>query len=130
MHPSPVLSASLLGRPLSESLAEAFLPELDTWLDVNKGQLGDVLMGVSKPPLTGVSGAGPLAGFGSGGRLMWKWAGWESCDVAELPLSSPGPRFLLQLRGPQLFLINGPQCRWGQGVILRTAWCPQGLGSA
>lgn len=85
MHPSPVLSASLLGRPLSESLAEAFLPELDTWLDVNKGQLGDVLVGVSKPPLTGVSGAGPLAEFGSGGRLMWKWAGGKAVTLQNSP---------------------------------------------
>ena len=74
MHPSPVLSTSLLDCPLSDFLAEAFPPEQDTWLDVHKAQLGAVLVGVSKLPLIVVSGAGPLAGFGSGGRLMWNCA--------------------------------------------------------
>lgn len=54
---------------------------------------------------------------------------WGGCDVAKPPLLSwsslPSPA-----KSPQLFLINGPQCRWGWGAILRTAWCPQGLGSA
>lgn len=34
-----------------ESWAAAFLPELNTWLDVCKAQRGDVLVGIFKPPL-------------------------------------------------------------------------------
>jgi hypothetical protein len=85
MHPSPVLSTSLLDCPLSDFLAEAFPPEQDTWLDVHKAQLGAVLVGVSKLPLIVVSGAGPLAGFGSGGRLMWKGAGGTVVTLQNSP---------------------------------------------
>lgn len=113
-----------------ESWAEAFFPELNTSLDVCKAQLRDVLVGVFKPPLIVVSWS-----WATGWVWLWRQAHveggrWEGCDVSKLPLSSPGPLFLLQLRGPQLFLINGPQYGWGWGAILKTAWCPQGPGSA
>lgn len=62
-----------------------FSPERDTRLDVRKAQLGDVLVGVSKLSLIVASGAGPLAGFGSGGRLVWKGAGGKVVTLQNSP---------------------------------------------
>lgn len=71
--------------PCLNSWLRLFLLSWTLGLYVHEAQLWDVLVGVSKPPLIVVSGAGPLAGFGSGDRLMWKGAGGKVVTLQNSP---------------------------------------------
>lgn len=73
--------------------------------------------GVSKPPLIAVSGAGPLAGFGSKGGLTWKGAGEKVVTSQNSPLlfwfSLPSPA-----KRPPAIPDQWAPCRWGAGCCL------------